>query len=140
MTLAVRVRAKVTGQRRRGDGVHELELPLAPGPVSARQLIEAAVTAEVAAYEVRADDVTFLRVLTEQSLAQDLARGAVRLGDVERPGPVDLAEAVATALLAFDDGIFKLFVGEEELDSTSRVDLADGVELLFLRLVPLAGG
>ena len=131
VTVAVKVRVKVTGQRRRGDGVHDLELPLATGPVGAKQLIEAAVTAEVEAYEARADDATFLRVLTEQSLAADLARGAVRLGDVERPQPVDVRGAVATALLAFEDGIFKVFVGEEELDATSQVDLADGAEVLF---------
>ena len=140
MTVAVRVRAKVTGHRRRSAGDHELELPLAPGAVTAAALIEAAVSAEVAAYEQRADEATLVRMLTERELTEDLARGAVRMGDIERPPTVNVDDAVATALLAFDDGIFKIFVGDQELDSTSTVDLTDGMDVLFLRLVPLAGG
>jgi hypothetical protein len=140
VTVAVKVQAKVTGHRRRSGADHELTLPLEAGPVSARQLIEAAVTAEVAAYEQRADEATLVRLLTERDLAEDLARGAVRMGDIERPPEVNVTDAVATALLAFDDGIFKVFVGEQELDGSSQIDVFDGADLLFLRLVPLAGG
>lgn len=140
MSVAVRVQAKVTGQRLGFGGLHELELQLAPGLVDARQLIEAAVTSEVAAYEARADEATFLRVLTERGLVESLAGGAVRMGEVDRAASVDVVAAVQTALQAFEDGIFKVFVGEEELELAVPVELRDGAELLFLRLVPLAGG
>jgi hypothetical protein len=49
-----------------------------------------------------------------------------------------VTSAVETALLAFDDGIFKVFVGDREVDGP--VELPDGAAVLFLRLVPLAGG
>lgn len=140
MAVAVRVRATVTGHRRRGVQEHDLALALPPGPVSARRLIEAAVVAEVAAFEARAEEASLVRVLTERSLLGDLERGAVRLGDAGRAGSVDLAGAVETALAAFDDGIFKVFVGDREVDGSAPVDLADGASVLFLRLVPLAGG
>lgn len=138
MTIAVKIRAKVTG-RRRGTGL-EVELPLAPGQVSAHELIAAAVRAEVAAHERRADEATLVRMLTARELTEDLTRGAVRMGDAERSAPIDVEHAVATALLAFEDGIFKVFVGEQEVDPGSAVDLSDGADVLFLRLVPLAGG
>jgi hypothetical protein len=49
--------------------------------------------------------------------------------------------AVAAALLAFGDGLFKVFVGDRELtDDAAAIPVADGAALLFLRLVPLAGG
>jgi hypothetical protein len=140
VSVAVKVRATVTGHRRRGVREHEVELALSPGAVTARELIEAAVTADVTAYELRADEAALVRVLTERSLSEDLARGSVRMGDVERPEHVDLAAAVATAQLAFDDGIFKVFVGDDELDGTTTAHLSDGADVLFLRLVPLAGG
>jgi len=55
--------------------------------------------------------------------------------------PVDAAAAVDAALLAFEDGLFKVFVAERELaDDDDPVVLADGAQLLFLRLMPLAGG
>lgn len=138
MAVAVRVRAKVTGHRRRGEQERDLALALPPGPVSARQIIEAAVAAEVAAYQARAGEASLVRVLTDQALLDDLDQGAVRMGDTEPAGPVDVAAAVQTALLAFDDGIFKVFVGDREVEGP--VELADGAAVLFLRLVPLAGG
>ncbi len=140
MTVAVRVRATVTGHRRRGVQEHDLALAVPPGPVSVRQIIEAAVASEAAAQAARAEEASLVRVLTEQSLLGDLDRGAVRMGDVARAGSVDLAAAVEAALLAFDDGIFKVFVGDREVEGSSLVDLRDGAAVLFLRLVPLAGG
>jgi hypothetical protein len=148
VTVAVRVSATVTGHRRRGVREHDLVLALPPGEVTARQLIEAAVAAEVSAFQARAEEATLIRVLTKESLDADLASGAVRsVGPRDdataagEPGQVNLADAVEAALLAFCDGLFKVFVGERELtDDGAALPVADGAALLFLRLVPLAGG
>jgi hypothetical protein len=150
VTVAVRVSATVTGHRRAGVREHDLELELPSGPVSARQLIEASVTAEVAAYQARVEEASLVRVLTGKSLREDLALGAVRLGGPRDEGPgkatpaevsgVEVTRAVQTALLAFGDGLFKVFVGDDELTEDADVEVADGAALLFLRLVPLAGG
>jgi hypothetical protein len=146
MTVAVKVTATITGHRRRGVREHELTLELAPGEVPARRLIEAAVAAEVSAFQARAEENSFVRVLSVSGLREDLARGAVRLGDpeaeaLETEAPdVDVASATEAALLAFDDGIFKVFVGEREVEAGTPAWLEDGASVLFLRLVPLAGG
>jgi hypothetical protein len=149
VTVAVRVSATVTGHRRKGVREHDLVLALPPGEVTARQLIEAAVAAEVTAFQARAEEASLVRVLTKKSLDADLARGAVRTGgpadSVElaggEPGQARLADAVNGALLAFGDGLFKVFVGDRELtDDGAALPVADGAALLFLRLVPLAGG
>jgi hypothetical protein len=143
------VSATVTGHRRKGVREHDLVLALPPGEVTARQLIEAAVAAEVTAFQARAEEASLLRVLTRKSLDADLARGVVRtggaLGDGEppagEPGQVNVAGAVAGALLAFGDGLFKVFVGERELtDDGAALAVTHGSALLFLRLVPLSGG
>lgn len=141
MTVAVQVTATITGHRRRGVREHGLTLELVPGEVSSRQLIEAAVAAEAAAYAARAEENSFVRVLTRDGLREDLTRGAVRFSDPGRETPgVDVKAAVDAALLAFEDGIFKVFVGEREVEPGTPVWLEDGASLLFLRLVPLAGG
>lgn len=141
MTVAVTVTATITGQRRRGAAEHELTLDLAPGEVSARELIGAAVAAQVSAFRARAQARTFVRVLTSHGLRDDLEQGAVRLGGPEFGKPdVDLAAATDDALLAFDDGIFKVFVDSDEVEPGDKVRLEDGASVLFLRLVPLAGG
>jgi hypothetical protein len=125
---------------------HDLVLALPPGQVTARQVIEASVTAEVAAFQARTEEASLVRVLTREGLARELATGAVRTGgpqaeDAGDPAPVDVAVAVDAALLAFADGLFKVFVADRELaDDDAPVALADGAQLLFLRLMPLAGG
>ena len=97
--------------------------------------------AEVTAYEDRAAQASMVRMLTEKSLLADLEQGAVRMGDVPPAGPVDRAAAVDAALLAFDDGLFKVFIGDDELAADSGpAELTDGSRVLFLRQVPLAGG
>lgn len=146
MAVAVRVSATVTGHRRRGVREHDLVLDLPPGRVTARQLIEAAVTAEVAAYRARAEETSLVRVLTQKALFTDLERGAVRTGGAQEAQAreatsVDVADAIAAALLAFGDGLFKVFVGDREVTGdAAAVSVADGAAVLFLRLVPLAGG
>ena len=155
MTVAVRVSATVTGHRRPGVQEHDLVLALPPGQVTARQLIEASVVAEVAAFQARAEEASLVRVLTRDGLARELASGAVRTGgpqDVPADAvpvnavpvnavPVDTGAAVDAALLAFGDGLFKVFVADRELaDDDAPVALSDGAQLLFLRLMPLAGG
>ena len=146
MKVAVRVSATVTGHRRRGVREHDLVLDLPPGQVTARQLIEAAVTAEVAAYQARAEEASLVRVLTQKALLADLERGAVRTGGAQQAqaqnaASTDVADAVDAALLAFSDGLFRVFVGDHELTGdAAAVPVADGAALLFLRLGPLAGG
>jgi hypothetical protein len=156
VTVAVRVSATVTGHRRMGVREHDLVLALPPGPVTARQVIEASVIAEVAAFHARAEEASLVRVLTREGLARELATGAVRTGGPQDPVlvgtaavetvsvetvPVDVGAAVDAALLAFADGLFKVFVADRELaDDDAPVALADGAQLLFLRLMPLAGG
>jgi len=163
MAVAVRVRVTVTGHRRCGEQERDLALALPPGPVTARQIVAAAVTAEAAAYQARAGEASLVRVLTDRALRTDLDQGAVRMsegrmsegrmsegrmsdgrmsdgrmGDRASAEPVDVTAAVETALLAFDDGIFRVFVGDREVEGP--VELPDGAAVLFLRLVPLAGG
>jgi hypothetical protein len=141
--LAVSVHAKVTG-RRRAAADHPLRLELPAGQLPAAEFLEAVTRAEIAAYEGRAQERTFLRVLTEQVLDGELATGAVRLGGDQPAARLDedaVRDAVAEVLLAFGDGLFKLFLDDREVGSAdTAVTVRDGSQALFLRLVPLAGG
>lgn len=139
MSVAVTVTATITGHRRRG--VREHALTLAPGEVPARDLIAAAVAGEIAAQAARAEENSFVRVLTASGLASALANGVVRMGDPEisASSAPDVAAATEAALLAFDDGIFKVFVGGREVPPGSPAWIEEGASLMFVRLVPLTG-
>jgi hypothetical protein len=63
------------------------------------------------------------------------------LGGDERASTLDVDEAIATALQAHEDGLFQVVVDDRTIDSLDDVvQLHDGSQLLFLRLVALSGG
>jgi len=146
MATALRVEAAVAGRRRAGTAEHTLDLDLpVDSPVPLRALVEAVVRAEVRAFGQRSEERRFVRVLTERALAEGVARGAVRSGGsegtTEAAPPVDVEEAVVAALLAHEDGLYKVIVDDEPVDDLDTpVRLRPDSRLLFLRLVALAGG
>jgi hypothetical protein len=141
MATAVLVEAAVPGRRRAGTAEHALQLDLPVGEVPLRSLVEAVVRAEVAAFAERARMRSMLTVLTERGLEEGLAAGAVRHGEPEAPTYVDPGAAVAAALEAHIDGIFRVVVDDEPVDDLDgMVALHPESRLLFLRLVALAGG
>jgi len=141
MATAVRVEAAVPGRKRAGTAEHRVELDLVAGSVTLRKLIDAVVRAEVRAFQARAEQSSFIRVLTEQALEEGLGTGVVRSGGRETATAVDVDDAVATALLAHDDGLYQVLVDDEPVDELDAVvEISPETRLLFLRLVPLAGG
>jgi len=88
------------------------------------------------------EERTFISVLTAGALTEAVGRGSVRSGGTDEIAAAPaLGDAVATALLAFEDGIFQVYIDDEAIESLDeQVNLHEGSRLLFLRLVALAGG
>jgi hypothetical protein len=107
-----------------------------------RQLISAIVQAEVAAFLERSERNAFVRVLTQESLAEGLQGGAVRNGARDDAPPVpDVDDSVSAALLAFEDGLYQVYVDDEPVEELDdAVALRPNSRLLFVRLVALSGG
>lgn len=137
----LQVEASVAGRKRAGAAEHELRIDLTEGPTTLRALIESIVRAEVDAFHRRAADERLVRVLTERELQDGLVAGAVRSGGRDVADEVDADDAVHTALLAHQDGLFQAIVDEAPIDDLDGdVLLRDGTKVTFLRLVALAGG
>ena len=63
------------------------------------------------------------------------------MGGREEEPDVDPEQAVETALLAFQDGLYYVFVDEQQVtELDAPVPLRAASRLMFLRLVALAGG
>ena len=139
---AIRVEAAVPGRRRAGTAEHPLALPIPEGgTIVLRDFIDAVVRAEIASFHARAGVNSVLRVLTERQIAEGLETGAIRSGDSEAATDVDDDAAVATALLAFEDGLYSVLVDDEPIESLeAAITVRPDMRLLFLRLVALAGG
>jgi len=111
-------------------------------PSTLRGLIECVVGEEIASFRERREERRFVRALTARQIAEGVERGKVDAGGREEPeGDVDDAQAVATAIQAFEDGLFYVFVDDvqiEKIDDPVRLEADSRVS--FLRLVALAGG
>ena len=120
----------VTPPRDFGDG-EELTL---------RQLIELVVRQEVSQFQQRQKANRFDRILSERSISDGAARGKVDLAGKSHRQAVDVEEAVSSALLAFEDGLYLVIVDEiERCDLDEPIRLTNDSRVTFVRLTFLAG-
>ena len=140
MGIGLRVEAAVLGRRRAGVEQQSLTVELDEG-AELSDLIAAVVRCEVAGFSRRQEENSFLRVLTDRTLVAGVEAGAVRSGEIEASPAVDIDAAIAAALLAFEDGLFEVYIDSEPIDHLDQpVVVHEGSQLMFLRLVALAGG
>lgn len=132
------VETKIVGRRTPFES-RPIDLPA--GEHTLQSLLEHLVAHEVAAYHERQNAVGILRVLTEQELKDGAAQGKIQIAPQERSGTVTVEEATHTALRGFKDGLYYVFVDDEQIEQLEQpVNLKPDSTLLLLRLTALAGG
>ncbi len=105
-----------------------------------RDLITRVVHAEVRAFEQRQEHRKLARILTEREITAGLDKGRADPGGRDLHQKVNAEEAVAAALQAFEDGIYLVFLDEEEQrDLDKQVFVRPDSKLTFVRLAMLAG-
>ena len=66
--------------------------------------------------------------------------GKVGFGALYNHNQVDLAKAQENAIVAFEDGLYAVFYGDDQLETlTEQIDLSQNKNLTFIRLTFLAG-
>ena len=132
------VETKVVGRR---TPFERRPVELSDGPHTLQSLLTHLVHDEVQRYRECQNSVGLLRVLTEKELAHGAAQGKVVTTPQERSGEVDVNDAVRRALQAFGDGLYYVFVDDEQIQSLEEpLTLKPDSALLLLRLTALAGG
>lgn len=111
------------------------------GTLSLRDLIVRTVRAEVEAFKQRQEQRQFIRALTASDIQEGVVKGKVDMGGRDLKQTVDEDEAAASALQAFEDGLYLVVVdGEEKKDLDAQVYLQPDSCVTFIRLTMLAGG
>jgi hypothetical protein len=146
-TLTLTIEAKVLGQRRPVLPAVDVTLTSsreADNVQTLRDLLTAVVTHEVEAFEERQEQRRLTRVLLPEEIERGAKRGKIDMGGhTASPGggTVSAAEAAATALQAFEDRLYLVFVDDQQVQALDApVALHEGSRLLFVRLVALIGG
>jgi hypothetical protein len=140
----ITVQAKVTGQKK--QSITDWHIPLPPEAdgshrLTLRDLIEYVVRQEVEAFRERQEERRLARILSPEEIQQSVERGKIDMGERGIGQTVDEDTAVSTALQAFEDGLYFVFVDDvQQHHLNHEVAVAPDSRVLFIRLVALAGG
>lgn len=118
------------------------EMQLPAENLTLREFLTLVVRHEIAGFQERQEQRQVLQALTAAQIAEGIAKGKVDAGGrPETVIDVDGDAAVKNAIQAFEDGLYYVFVNDDqqqELDAP--ILLREGSRVMFLRLVALAGG
>ncbi|GLC30196.1 hypothetical protein [Clostridium omnivorum] len=132
------VNVKQAGSRKNFITKEEIILDFIP--VTLRELIGAIVTKNVEDFNERQKKERIVDYLTNSEIDEKLTVGKVSFGELNNENKQSLSKALEAAYLAYEDGIYRVFIGENEagkLDET--LELKDDDVLTFIKLTMLAG-
>ena len=136
--MNVYIKLKSAGKRRPVLAKTPYALP--DGISSLRMLIEAVVRQEVDAYNDRGVENMLAAFLTEAEIEDQSTVGKVGFGRLYSEKKADPEKAVETAIQGFEDGLFRVVVGEKEApELDGPLDIYENDTLTFIRLTFLAG-
>lgn len=137
--MIVKIHLKQIGQRKQTVAPVDIEYSTAPRKV--RELITQTVTMCVNAYNERVrrgDSLT--APVTEEQIADMASVGKIAFGINYGGREQDPDKAIDNALQSFEDGLYRVFLNENELERLDDdLDLCEGDSLTFIRLTMLTG-
>ena len=127
--------------KKRGNQVTVYPYELRTVPNSLRQLITILVSDSVEGYNRRLQEEDGNRILTKDDI-DDLSQvGKIGFGIPFGSRNADLQDALETAIQGFEDGLYRFFVGEQEIESLDApLHLQEKDSITIIRLVMLTGG
>ena len=127
--------------KKRGDQVAAVPYILREAPATLRQLIAMLVTDGVERYNRRIQGNQEPTVVTGEQLADMSQVGKIAFGIPFGGKAAELEPALETAFQGFEDGLYRVFLGEAEMESLDApLGLHEGDTITIIRLVMLTGG
>lgn len=127
--------------KKRGDQVAAVPYILREAPATLRQLIAMLVTDGVDRYNRRLLKKEDPALVTDEQLADMSKVGKIAFGIPFGGKAAELEPALETAFQGFEDGLYRVFLGEAEMESLDApLGLHEGDTITIIRLVMLTGG
>jgi hypothetical protein len=132
------VNLKSIGKRKKR--LERVPYTLPDGIETLRGLIEAVARGETESYNTRGADNMLVDFLTERQIDDKASVGKVDFGRLHSENRADPEEAVSVAVQGFEDGLFRVLIGDAEAaDLDALLEIREGDTLTFIRLTFLAG-
>ena len=119
--------------------IHQEELELKDKISTTKDLIIELVKINVEKFNKKIDEKDILSIMTNENIAKTARIG--KIGDeVHGDKKANLEKALDTAYLAFEDGLYCIFINDEQTEKLDdSLNLKDGDILTLIRLTMLAG-
>ena len=119
--------------------IHQEEVELKNKISTTKDLITELVKINVEKFNKKIDEKDILSIMTNENIAKAARIG--KIGDeVHGDKKANLEKALDTAYLAFEDGLYCIFINDEQSEKLDdNLNLKDGDILTFIRLTMLAG-
>ena len=127
--------------KKKGNQIASCPYDLKDIPNTLRQLISLLVTDAVEAYNQRLQSKGNTRPLSKDDIDAMSQVGKIGFGIPFGSREASLSDALETAVQGFEDGLYRLFVGEQEMESLDApLSLQEEDTITIIRLVMLTGG
>lgn len=142
MAYTIYARMKRAGKQKKED-LSPIAFELVRRPDTVRELLTELVSLSVRQYNERRDEGQVLSYLTKDQISGQAAAGKVSFG-LRGGSDADPEKAVENAVQCFEDGIYRVFAGAEELTALEQAvpwGAGEGGEpvFTFIRLTMLSG-
>ncbi|MEH7074943.1 hypothetical protein [Neobacillus drentensis] len=125
---------------KRKDYLTKLEITLEEVPQTLRQLLTGLVTIKVQKFNAKPSEALLVRFLTNEQIQLQADAGKVGFGTNYNEQQTDPRQALRTAIQAFEDGLFRIYMNENEtIDLDGPLQINEGDQLTFIKLTLLAG-
>ncbi|MEY8337584.1 hypothetical protein AALB16_06065 [Lachnospiraceae bacterium 62-35] len=136
--FTIYARMKKVGKQKK-ESLTPVPFVLAKKPDTVRELLTSLVELGVREYNERRDEGQILPYLTREGIREMASSGKVAFG-TRGGNDASTEAAVANAIQSFEDGIYRIFAGEEELSELDgQISWTDGIVFTFIRLTMLSG-
>ena len=119
--------------------IHQEEVELMNKVSTTKDLITELIKINVEKFNKKIDERDILSIMTNENIAKAARIG--KIGDeIHGDKKVNLDKALETAYLAFEDGLYCIFINDEQSEKLDdSLNLKDGDILTLIRLTMLAG-
>ena len=136
--MKIKVNLKSLGKRK--QSVKPVVYEMKEEPRTVRELILAVTETGVREYNERMDAAELLRHLTKEEIEDQAQSGKVSFGVNYGEKKAKLQEAQENAIQCFEDGIYRIFLDERQLeDLEEEISITEESVFTFVRLTMLAG-
>ena len=138
ISLKITVNIKKVGKRK--NSIEALLFEIEKKPYNVNELIVEIVKICVKKYNERKENNEILQNLTLQQIDDMTETGKVSFGVNYGENAADVEKAIDNALLSFKDGIYRVFLNNNELMSLDEeISLDESSNVTFVRMTMLAG-